>query len=60
MSDIEKYSDQTFESIKHNNEWDQEFWYARELQSVLEYTEWRNFIKLLIKPKLHVQIAIHH
>lgn len=51
MNDIEKYSDQTFESIKHTNEMGQEFWYARELQSVLEYTEWRNFIKIIDKAK---------
>lgn len=36
-----------FESIKHVNEYDQEFWYARELQKVLEYTEWRNFHKVI-------------
>ncbi len=35
------YSDQTFEDIKHINEDGQEFWYARELQHVLEYAQWR-------------------
>ena len=29
MADIQKYSEQTFESIKHINEYGQEFWYAR-------------------------------
>lgn len=38
-----------FESIKHVNEYGQEFWYARELQAVLEYTEWRNFIHIICK-----------
>lgn len=38
-----------FESIKHVNEYGQEFWYARELQKVLEYTEWRNFLKVIAK-----------
>lgn len=51
MSNIEKYSDQTFESIKHFNEAEQEFWFARELQSILEYTEWRNFINIIDKAK---------
>ena len=37
------YTEEIFESIKHINEYDQEFWYARELQKVLEYTEWRKF-----------------
>ncbi|MFR5855932.1 MAG: DNA damage-inducible protein D [Lachnospiraceae bacterium] len=44
-----RYSEETFESIKHINEYGYEFWYARELQSVLEYTEWRNFQKLIEK-----------
>lgn len=32
-----------FENIKHFNEFGQEFWYARELQKVLGYTQWRRF-----------------
>ena len=38
-----------FEDIKHYNEFDMEFWYARELQEVLEYTDWRNFNKVINK-----------
>lgn len=30
-----------FDNIKHVNEYGQEFWYARDLQSVLEYSQWR-------------------
>lgn len=52
MSDIAKYSDQTFESIKHINELGQEFWFARELQDILEYTEWRNFTNIIDKAKI--------
>ena len=40
-TELMKYSDQTFEDIKHINEDGQEFWYARELQHVLEYAQWR-------------------
>lgn len=40
---IEHYSDNTFESIKHINEYGLEFWYARELQRALEYNDYRNF-----------------
>ncbi|HOS17854.1 MAG TPA: DNA damage-inducible protein D, partial [Clostridia bacterium] len=47
-----KYSDETFESIKHVNENGAEFWYARELQTVLEYTEWRNFENVIEKAKI--------
>ncbi len=41
----------TFESIKHINEYGQEYWLARELQPVLEYTEWRNFSRIIDKAK---------
>lgn len=52
MSELSNYSEQTFESIKHINEYGQEFWYARELQAALEYTEWRNFSKAVDKAKI--------
>ena len=28
-----------------------EYWYARELSKVLEYKDWRNFLKVLNKAK---------
>lgn len=43
MNEITNYSEETFESIKHINEYGQEYWDARELQAALEYTEWRKF-----------------
>jgi DNA-damage-inducible protein D len=45
------YTESLFESIKHINEYGQEFWYARELQVALEYKEWRNFTKVIDKAK---------
>jgi DNA-damage-inducible protein D len=45
------YTESLFDSIKHVNEYDEEFWYARELQIALEYTEWRNFSKVIEKAK---------
>ncbi|MBQ3599606.1 MAG: DNA damage-inducible protein D [Lachnospiraceae bacterium] len=45
------YTETLFESIKHINEYGQEFWYARELQEALEYKEWRNFNKVIDKAK---------
>ena len=47
--DIEKYSESTFESIKHINEYNQEFWYGRELSKVLEYKDWRNFLVVIYR-----------
>ena len=41
-----------FESIRHTNEYGEEFWIARELQVALEYTEWRNFSKVIDKAKI--------
>lgn len=43
MEDISKYNESIFEGIKHVNEYGQEFWYARELQDALEYSQWRRF-----------------
>ena len=40
-----------FENIKKHLEDGIEFWYARDLQDVLEYTEWRNFKKVIDKAK---------
>jgi len=36
-----------FENIRHVNEMSEEFWSARELSVVLEYTDWRNFLKVI-------------
>lgn len=42
----------TFENIKHIDEDGNEFWYARELQHVLEYTQWRRFENVIDKAKI--------
>ena len=52
MSELVKYSEQTFESIKHINEYGEEYWLARELQSVLEYAQWRRFSDAIERAKL--------
>ena len=54
MTDIEKYSEVLFEKIKHINEYNQEFWYARELQEVLEYSQWRRFGEVITKAWMRV------
>ena len=40
---ISKYSSENFEDIKHIDDNSIEYWYARELQIVLDYKEWRKF-----------------
>ncbi len=47
--ELGKYSEQTFESIKHINEYGQEYWLARELARVLQYADWRNFENAIFK-----------
>jgi DNA-damage-inducible protein D len=51
VSDLKRYSDQTFEEIKNIDEHGNEFWYARDLQTVLDYSEWRNFENVIEKAK---------
>ncbi len=36
---LDNYNENTFESIKHIDEYENEYWEARELQKVLEYKE---------------------
>ena len=43
MHNIDNYTEELFEKIKHIDNYGNEFWYARELQIVLEYREWRKF-----------------
>ena len=47
----DKYTSNAFENIKHIDDYGNEFWYARELSKVLEYKDWRNFLKVLNKAK---------
>lgn len=47
----DRYTNNIFENIKHIDEYGNEYWYARELSKVLEYKDWRNFLKVLNKAK---------
>jgi len=47
----ENYTNQSFEDIKHIDENGIEYWYARELQLVLNYKEWRKFENVINKAK---------
>lgn len=51
MADIQQYNEKIFEKIKHINEYEQEFWYGRELAEILEYTKWGNFKRVVEKAK---------
>ena len=51
IGDKDNYTNSIFENIKNVDEYGQEYWYARELSKVLEYSDWRNFLKVLNKAK---------
>ena len=52
MNKLEINNNKTFEDIKHIDENDSEFWYARELMSILQYANWQNFEKIIEKAKI--------
>ena len=51
-TELMRYSDQTFEDIKHINEYGQEYWLARELQPILGYNSWRRFSDAIERAKI--------
>jgi len=51
LENLSDYTNQTFENIKHSNEYGFEYWEARELQSILNYKEWRKFENVINKAK---------
>ena len=42
-----EYTNSIFENIKHIDENGNEFWEARELMPLLEYSKWENFHKVI-------------
>ena len=51
VADLKVISENLFESIRHVNEYGQEYWLARELQPVLGYKKWENFSNIIEKAK---------
>ncbi len=51
MKEVEQHKNQSFEEIKHTDANGNEYWYARELQIVLDYKEWRKFENVINKAK---------
>ena len=42
-------NNKSFEEIKHVDEEGREFWYARELMNILQYSKWQNFKSIINK-----------
>ena len=51
---VEK-TNKSFEDIKHIDESGVEYWYARELMPILQYSNWQNFEKIIDKAKKSCQ-----
>lgn len=49
--EIIKQGSSLFEQIKQIDEFGNEFWYARQLAKILEYTDFRNFVGVINKAK---------
>ena len=49
MNKIKEYTEKVFEDIKHIDEEGNEYWYARELMPLLEYSKWENFDNVIQK-----------
>ncbi len=47
MKEIIEYTERVFEDIKHIDENGNEYWFARELQVVLDYKKWQKFINVI-------------
>ena len=54
LNDIDK-TNKSFEDIKHIDENGVEFWYARELMPILQYSNRQNFEKIIDKSKISCQ-----
>ena len=52
MNEIKEYTGKIFEDIKHIDENGNEYWYARELQNVLGYHQWRSINDLIERAKV--------
>ena len=48
---IVKTHHQTFESIRHVDDKGNEYWFARQLSKILEYSEYRHFIPVIERAK---------
>ncbi len=56
-SEIIKSLTNNFEDHSHATENDIEFWFARDLQQLLGYAEWRNFNKVIVKAKTSCEVS---
>jgi len=52
MSNELEFKEKVFEEIRHEDEMGNEYWFARELQEVLGYKEWRYFSTVIERAQI--------
>src|SRR3990170_8844749 len=57
--DLMQQHSETFESIRHFDENSNEYWLARQLSRVLEYSEYRHFLPFIKKAKEALTTSKH-
>ena len=55
MNELKEYTETLFEDIKHIDENGFEYWLARELMPLLEYTLWQRFTNVIKKSNGELQ-----
>jgi len=57
MDELSIQQKKLFDDIKHIDEYGNEYWFARELQEILQYKEWRNFQKVISTAQIACKIS---
>ena len=60
MNQVKEYTEKIFEGIKHIDEFGNEYWFARELQNVLGYHQWRSINDLIERAKVACKESKHN
>jgi DNA-damage-inducible protein D len=60
VSELSAYEYKQFEDIKRVRPGGSEYWNVRELAPVLDYAEWRNFIKVIDKAMIACKNSGHN
>ena len=60
INQVKEYTEKIFEGIKHIDEFGNEYWFARELQNVLGYHQWRSINDLIERAKVACKESKHN
>lgn len=58
MNELELYKEKVFDDIKHIDKYENEYWFARELMPLFEYSKWKNFNNVVKKQLLHIKTVM--